>query len=74
MNLDPKNKLLLTYPEACALLSLGETKLREEVHAGRIHTVPIGPRGVRFPIEEVYRWRAERSAKQTWKGDGAVNG
>jgi excisionase family DNA binding protein len=64
MNLDPKLKLLLKYPEACALLGIGGTKLREEVKAKRIHTVPIGLRGVRFPIEEIYRWKAERAKEQ----------
>jgi excisionase family DNA binding protein len=64
MNLDPKQKLLLKYPEACALLGIGETKLREEVKAKRIRTVPIGIRGVRFPIEEIYRWKAERAKEQ----------
>lgn len=69
MTLDPKDKLLLKYPEACDLLGIGETKLREEVHARRIHTVPIGRRGVRFPIEEVYRWRDERAADGAWDKD-----
>jgi excisionase family DNA binding protein len=64
MNLDPKQKLLLKYPEACALLGIGETKLREEVSAGRIRTVKVGIRGVRFPIEEIYRWKAERAQDQ----------
>jgi len=64
MNLDPKMKLLLKYPEACALLGIGETKLREEVKARRIHTVKVGLRGVRFPIEEIYRWKAERAQEQ----------
>lgn len=64
MNLDPKEKLLLKYPEACALLGIGETKLREEVEAERIKTVPIGIRGVRFPIEEIYRWKADRAQEQ----------
>lgn len=68
MQIDPKQKLLLRYPEACALLSIGETKLREEVRAHRINTVSIGIRGVRFTIEEVYRWRAERDGINTEDG------
>lgn len=69
MELDPKLKLLLKYPEACALLGIGETKLRKEVHDKRIYTIPVGIRGVRFPIEEIYRWRAEREKDQTWTGE-----
>lgn len=57
--MDPKDKLLLKYPEACGLLSVGETKLREQVAAGLIHPVKIGLRGIRFPIEEILRWKAE---------------
>ena len=64
MNLDPKLKLLLKYPEACALLGIGETKLREELKAKRIRKVKVGLRGVRFPIEEIYRWKAERAKEQ----------
>lgn len=69
MQLDPKLKLLLKYPEACALLGIGETKLRKEVRDKRINTVPIGIRGIRFSIEEIYRWRAERGEDQTWTGE-----
>lgn len=64
MNLDPKLKLLLKYPETAALLGIGVTKLREEVKAERIYTVPVGIRGVRFAIEEVYRWKAEREQER----------
>ncbi|MBP1626444.1 MAG: Helix-turn-helix domain [Holophagaceae bacterium] len=60
MTIDLKQKLLLKYPEACALLGIGETKLREEVKAGRIRPVKIGLRGVRIPISEIYRWLADR--------------
>jgi len=69
MNLDPKEKLLLKYPEACALLSIGETELRKEVKEKRIFTVPVGTRGVRFPIEEIYRWRAAQTQKQAESGE-----
>lgn len=69
MDLDPKQKLLLKYPEACALLGIGETKLRKEVRDERISTVPVGIRGVRFAIEEIYRWRAERQKDQKWTGE-----
>jgi len=72
MNLDPKEKLLLKYPEACALLGIGETLLREEVDDKRIATVTVGIRGVRFPIEELYRWRAERTkGRQNPEGESA---
>lgn len=64
MDIDPKDKLLLTYKEACALLSIGRTTLRQEVIDKRIFTTPFGLRGVRFPIEEIYRWRAERTAEK----------
>ncbi len=72
MHLDPKEKLLLTYHEATALLGICETSLRKEVDDGRISTVPVGKRGVRFAIEELYRWRAERAkGRQDQEGESA---
>jgi excisionase family DNA binding protein len=66
--MDPKDKLLLKIPEACGLLGIGETKLREEIKAKRIRKVKVGLRGVRIPIEEVYRWLKELLEK-TGQGD-----
>lgn len=70
--LDPKHKLRLTYPEACALLGMGETKLRKEIKAGRITPDKEGTRFVRFPIEEIYRWCADRDkGRQDQEGESA---
>lgn len=56
---DPDAKLLLKYPEAAYLMGIGETLLREEVKGERIFPVRFGMRVVRFPIEEIYRWKDE---------------
>jgi len=48
--------LYLTRKEFCFLARIGITKLREEVLAGRIKTIPIGLRGVRIHRDELINW------------------
>ncbi len=49
-------RLYLTRKEFCFLAHIGITKLREEVLAGRIKTIPIGLRGVRIHRDELLNW------------------
>lgn len=56
MNFDSNKQLFLTMKEFCFVCNIGMTKLRQEVLAGRIQTIPIGRRGVRIHRDEVMNW------------------
>jgi excisionase family DNA binding protein len=55
---DPQTARLLSIREACDRLSIGRTKLYEEINAGRVRPVYIG-RGMRIAQHEIARYIAE---------------
>jgi excisionase family DNA binding protein len=62
-NNGPIRPLLLTVPEAAALLSVGRTTLYELIGSGEISVVHIG-RSCRVPVEAIYEFvSAKRSLR-----------
>ena len=49
----PIAPVLLTVDQACMVGGFGRTQFYKFVNAGLIHTVKIGPKGVRVPTSEM---------------------
>ena len=54
---------LITPREAAAALSIGKTKVHEEIGSGRLRSVVIGTKGRRIPVEALDEYVAALATK-----------
>lgn len=59
MDRNDDRRVLLTIPEAAAMLAVGRTTLYELIGAGQLRAVHIG-RAVRIPVVEVHAFVERR--------------
>ena len=62
MEMERKERVLITTTEAASRLSIGRSKLYQLIGEGKLRTVRIG-RAVRVPVVEVDRYAAELLAQ-----------
>jgi excisionase family DNA binding protein len=60
--------MMLTYKEACKKLGISMSRLYQEMRAGKIRKLELGPQERRIPMPELEAWLKAKMAEQFGPG------